>query len=132
MRIWSSTPAGILTVSVRRVRTRPSPAQVGHGLVITVPYPPQLLHGRGTRSHPAARGERVAAEIHDLAFLVVGEHLVGRGDLLEPVVRARVGVDVRMVLACELAVGPLDVLGGGVAGYTENAVVVLGHCVMPS
>ena len=29
-----------------RPRTRPSPAQVGHGLVITVPYPPQLLHGR--------------------------------------------------------------------------------------
>src|SRR5215469_6475419 len=31
---------------VRRVLTRPSPSHSGHGLRITVPYPPQPGHGR--------------------------------------------------------------------------------------
>ena len=52
-----STPAGIRTLSVRRVLTRPSPSHSGHGLRITVPCPPQGGHGREVITWP--RNERV-------------------------------------------------------------------------
>ena len=37
MRVPVSTPAGIFTVSVRRVRTRPSPEHSGHGCGMSEP-----------------------------------------------------------------------------------------------
>ena len=48
----SSTPDGIFTVSVRRVRTRPSPPQVAHGCGMTVPKPWQAGHGRDETTWP--------------------------------------------------------------------------------
>ena len=52
----SSTPAGIFTETVRRARTRPSPAQLGHGCGITVPVPEQVGQGRLVITWP--RNER--------------------------------------------------------------------------
>src|ERR1700681_3852528 len=52
MWVPSSTPAGILTFTVRRVRTRPSPSHSGHGRRITVPKPPQPGHGRDVITWP--------------------------------------------------------------------------------
>ena len=43
-------------------------------------------------------------------LVVVGQHLVGPGDLLEPLAGARVGVRVGVQLARLLAVGPLDLV----------------------
>ena len=58
----------------------------------------------------------------------VGEHLVGAGHLLELLLgRAgrRVGVGVQ--LAAALAVGPLDLVGRGVAPDTPEQLVEVGH-----
>src|SRR5258708_26017616 len=52
MWVPSSTPAGILTLTVRRVLTRPSPSHSGHGLRMTVPNPPQLGHARDVITWP--------------------------------------------------------------------------------
>src|SRR5690606_16329260 len=46
MRVPESTPAGILMVSDRRVRTLPSPEHSPHGRGLTVPYPWHCGHGR--------------------------------------------------------------------------------------
>ena len=52
-----STPAGIRTLRVRRVLTRPSPSHSGQGVRITVPCPPHCGHGREVMTWP--RNERV-------------------------------------------------------------------------
>ena len=52
MWVPSSTPAGIRTLIVRRVLTRPSPSHSGHGLRMTVPKPPQPGHGREVITWP--------------------------------------------------------------------------------
>ena len=71
----------------------------------------------------------LAAQVIHLALVGVGEDLVGGGDLLELILVAGTG-DVGMQLAGLLAVGPLDLLGGGVAADAEDLVVVA-HCVLP-
>src|SRR5688572_28862805 len=48
----SFTPAGMLTRYFLSSRSRPWPAQVGHGSSITVPEPPQRLHGRVIENRP--------------------------------------------------------------------------------
>ena len=75
---------------------------------------------RAAGRRPAGRRQRVAAEVDDAPLLGVGEHLVGGGDLLEPVLRRRVGVDVRVQLAGELAVGALELLGRRVLAHAEQ------------
>ena len=58
-----------------------------------------------------------------LALVGVGQEVVGRLDVLEPLLRGRVArVPVRVVLAGELAVGLLDLVRGGVLGDTEGVV----------
>ena len=81
----------------------------------------------GAGAGRAARPERIAAEVDDLALLRVGQHLVRGVDLLELLLRRRVGVDVRVELPGQLPVGALDVVRGGVPAYPQDAVVVLGH-----
>src|SRR5207244_1924217 len=54
----------------------------------------------------------------------VRERLVRGGDLLEPLLGLGVGVHVRVMLAGELPVGPLDLVIGGVGGDTEDRVQV--------
>ena len=79
-------------------------------------------------SCPAAHGVLPAQVVH-LTLVGVGEDLVGGGDLLELLLMAGAG-DVGVQLAGLLAVGPLDLLGGGVTTDAEDLVVV-GHCVLP-
>ena len=89
----------------------------------------------------AAAAERVAgaAAVHALGpeacrsaapLLGVGQHLVGVGDLLEPGLGLGVaGVGVGVQLAGQAPVGPLDLVGRGVAADAEQLVVVGGHVV---
>src|SRR5258705_1124539 len=60
-----------------------------------------------------------------LALLGIGEDLVGLVDLLEALLRLGFLVDVRMVLARELAVRLLDLLGARILRDAECLVVVL-------
>src|SRR5919197_5284970 len=48
----SLTPGGMFTRYFLSSRRRPSPPQVGHGSSITVPEPPQRLHGRVIENSP--------------------------------------------------------------------------------
>jgi hypothetical protein len=57
----------------------------------------------------------------------VREHLVGGPNRLELVARTGVGIDVRVVLAGLLAVGPPDILGGRVGADVEQFVEVRWH-----
>ncbi len=75
----------------------------------------------------AARRERIGAQVVHLALLRVGEHLVGLGDLLEPLLGLRVRVDVRVQLAGEPPVGLLDLVGVRVPAHAKQAVVVVHH-----
>src|SRR5438034_7272034 len=82
-----------------------------------------------------ARGPRASAprellplgadRVVALALLRIGEDLVGLVDLFEGFFGASALVDVRVVLARELAVGLLDVLGRGVLRNAKDLVVVL-------
>src|SRR3989454_3306437 len=67
------------------------------------------------------RADRVVA----LSLLGIAEDLVGLVDLLELLFRVRLFVYVRVVLACELSVGLLDVVGRGVLRNAKRLVVVL-------
>ena len=69
--------------------------------------------------------ERVAAAVVRRPLLRVREHLVGARDLLEVLLRLRIGVDVGVVLPREPPVGLLDGVGVRVAGHTEEVVQVL-------
>src|SRR5207247_387830 len=61
-----------------------------------------------------------------LAFLGIGQHLVGFPDLLEPGLGLGVAlVHVGMVLPRELAIGGLDLFLGGTLRHSEDLVVVL-------
>src|SRR5918992_2445623 len=52
----SFTPAGMFTRYFLSSRSRPWPAQVGHGSSITVPEPPQREHGRVIENTPWLSG----------------------------------------------------------------------------
>ena len=54
--------------------------------------------------------EGVGPQVVHLTLFGVGEDLVGLGDLLELLLRLRVGVDVRVQLAGEPPVGLLDLI----------------------
>jgi hypothetical protein len=86
--------------------------------------------GHAARSGAAA-AQGVATQVVHLPLARVGEHLVGVADGLEHLLVLGVAADVRVVLASESTIGTLDVVGRGVAGYSEHLVVVGGH-VSPS
>src|SRR5258706_9630336 len=67
------------------------------------------------------RADRVIA----LALLGIAEDLVGLVDLFELFLRVRLFVDVRVVLARELSVGLLDVVGRRVLRNAKGLVVIL-------
>ena len=75
----------------------------------------------------AAGVARIAAHVVHLTLLGVAQDLVGGGDHLEPLLMLRVGVDVGMQLAGELAVRLLDLLGRGFARDAEQGVEIGGH-----
>src|SRR5207245_8239055 len=73
------------------------------------------------RELPPLRADRVVA----LSLLRIAEDLVGLVDLLDLLFRVRLLVDVRVVLACELSVGLLDVVGRRGLRNARRFVVVL-------
>ena len=78
----------------------------------------------GRRAELLALLPLVAQLIVGGALLRVAEHFVGLTDLLEPGLSRGVFVDVRVELAGELAIGPLDLLLRRIPLQTENLVVV--------
>src|SRR5947209_6257039 len=100
-----------------------------------------VAKGRGVESaaaKPAAgerpAGERPRAAVVLLALLGVAEHVVGLGDLLEARLRLLIaGVAIGVVLARELAVGLLDLIGRGLLVHPQGGVKVLagGHRLAP-
>src|ERR1017187_7581658 len=224
----SSTPAGIRTLMVRLVLTRPSASHSGHGLPMIVPNPPHCGQGReaitwprnervtwltsprpphtsqvsgcvpgavpspeqvgqttavstassfvepnahsdrssstrivafrpppGPAARPAGprasaeegihdvaeretrretagasapgRGERVGSHVIHLPLARVGEHLIGLGDLLEPLLGLRVWIDIRMQLPGQPPVGLLDLVRTRVVPDAEDGVVIVRH-----
>ena len=73
--------------------------------------------------------EVVAEGVVALPRLGVGQHVVGLGDLLEPLLGAGVLVDVGVVRAGQLPVRALDLVGRRVRGDAEHLVEVapVGH-----
>ena len=59
--------------------------------------------------------------------LGIRQHVVGLGDVLEPLLGLGVLVDVGVVLARQPAIGALDVGRVGIAGDPEDLVEVFGH-----
>ena len=82
--------------------------------------------GERIARRPRPLRERIAAEVDDAALLGIGEHLVGGGDLFEPVLGGRIRVHVRVQLARQPAVGALELLGRRVLADAEHPVVVPG------
>ena len=79
------------------------------------------LVGPGTA---VGRAERVVL----LALLGFAEHVVGLLDLLEALLRGGVArIPIGVVLARELAIGLLELVGGGVLGNAECLVEGGGH-----
>ena len=86
----------------------------------------RVAHAAGTAAATAA-AERVAAQVDHLPLGRVGEHLVGRGDLLELLLGSRIRVDVGMQFPRQFAVGPLDLVRRRALGHAEQAVIVPCH-----
>src|SRR5262249_42737526 len=96
---------------------------------------PAPARPRGSRAGAAAP-ERLG--IHVLGYLPevraegvvpapglrIGQHVVRLGDLLEPVLGSGILVDVGMVLAGQLAVGPLDLILGRGPRHVQDLVEV--------
>ena len=98
----------------------PGPGGAAEERVEDVAEPAEPLEaGRPCAAQPGPAEHVVAA-----ASIGIREDLVGLVDLGEPVVRARVGVDVRVPLLGELAVGALDLGVGRAALDAEDVVVV--------
>ena len=72
---------------------------------------------------------RIIAQIELATLVRVGQDVIRLGDTLEPLLGLRTGVDVRVQLAGEPAVGLLDRLGAGVPGHPEILVVVV-HLIL--
>src|SRR5262249_24826700 len=114
-----AAPAG---AAARPSRPRASAEERVHDVAEREPGPePPRPAGPGG----SGPGERVRPEVVHLPLLGVGEHLVGLCDLLEPLLRLRVRVDVRVQLPGEPPVGLLDLVGTRVAADSEDSVVVV-------
>jgi hypothetical protein len=113
----------VVEAHAREAATTPEEIAELEGDALLAPAGPAGLLG----AEGPARGGVPEAVVH-LAFLGVGEGLVGLGGLLELVGRAGGLVDVRVVLPRELPVGGLDLVGVGAARDAEDLVVVAsGH-----
>ena len=88
----------VLAAAYARPRAR------GPGRAARRPAAEEGVHDVGERepgalAEAAGAAERVAAAVVRRPLLRVGEHLVGARDLLEPLLRLRVGVDVGVAAA---------------------------------
>ena len=124
----------IVNIDIRRSAiTEASSARPGPGLPGSGPGP-----GSGPAALPVPLGRvyvlRYLSELRSERVVTtpggrVRQHRVRLGDVLEPVFRARVLVDVRMMSTRELAVSPLDVVLAGVPRHAQDLVEILagGH-----
>ena len=68
MRVPVSTPAGMLTLRVRSLRTRPAPAQARQGFLMICPRPEQVGQVRSTVKKPCwARTLPMPAQVGQVA-----------------------------------------------------------------
>src|SRR6185503_16030274 len=89
------------------------------------------LEDLGEVAEPAAWTVGGAEGVVPGALGGVGQDLVGAGDLLEALLRSRIAVHVRVMLARELPIRAADVLLGRVAGDPQDLVEVADgghHC----
>ncbi len=107
-RVPVSTPAGILTVRVRRERTRPSPEHSRHGSGMIEPKPRQAAHGRSVRISP--RNDRCTwATSPGTAAGLAGDRLAaGRGAVAVAGGAQHGGVDLELAGDAERRLGQLD------------------------
>src|SRR5207245_88738 len=142
MRVPSSTPAGMLTESVRSFCTCPLPRHALQGLRTNWPRPWQLGQVRSmvkkpccarTLPAPEAIGPPAAAVLEggmaeavvSGALLAVLQDVIGFADFLETGPAAViVGVAVGMKLLGKLAIGALDLLDRGVLLATQHFVEI--------
>jgi len=102
-------PTATATKEIGQIYVHPLPA---------TPKPPEALGGARPLGIEAVLQADVTELVVQRAPLVVGEHLVGTGDLLETPLVGGTGVLVRMQRAGQLAVSLLD---GALGGVTRNA-----------
>ena len=128
MRVPVSTPGGIWTVRVRRVRTRPSPEHSGHGCGMVVPKPWHCGHGRDVMTWP--RKDRCTCWIspRPLHMTQVSVRAAGRGSGRVAGVAAHGSVDGELAGAAEDGVGQrhLDADEGVLAASGARARAALG------
>src|SRR5256886_8739638 len=121
--------SAVADVAEQRPEEVREPGRVGaEGIRAGRPVVHPMESRPATRLTAHARGVALPIRTHGVVALALGgiaEDLVGLVDLLEAALRLRLLVDVRVVLARELAIRPLDVLGGGVLSHPEDLVVVL-------
>ena len=79
----------------------------------------------GASCEAGATHAELANRVILLAFVLIAQHVVGFGDVLELLLGFLGLVDVGVVLARQLAVGFFDFVGGGVFGDTEDLVEIL-------
>src|SRR5205085_117158 len=119
MRWPSFTPGGIFTVS--RLAGWPFSREIW----ITC-SDPLYASGRVISTAPLRELLPLGTDrVVPLSLLGIAEDFVSLVDLFEALLRVRLLVDVRVVLACELSVGLLDVLGRGAFRNAKRLVVVL-------
>ena len=71
---------------------------------------------------------RIAAGVVHLALLGIAEDFIGGSDVLESILRFGIRVHVGMQLACELAIGLLDLLWTRSALNAKQCVEIGAHC----
>ena len=109
---WSKQSVISVSRSRPRIGSRPGPPPPPRLKIVEKMSPMSEVKPPGPAG-PAHAAEHAAAGVVLLALLGVREHVVGALDLLEALLRRRVvGVAVGVVLARELAVGPLHLLVG--------------------
>jgi hypothetical protein len=98
-------PREVVPPPKKASKTSPSP-----------PKPPKPL--------PAAAA---FSSVDDAALLRVAQHLVGDADLLEPRLRAFVGVDVGVQFTGQLPIGTLDLRITRAPAHSEQPVIIACH-----
>ena len=106
-------------------RARPATEEVGQDVAEAADVEAEAGALAGRAARPAAAHPEHAAAVVLLALLRVAQDVVGRLDLLEALLGLLVaGIAVRVVLARQLAVGLLDLLGRGLLVDPEDLVRV--------
>ena len=79
------------------------------------------------RAEPAWSTRTVSVSVKSGSLVRITEDFISLGDLLEPFLRSRLFVLVRVILQGQLPVGLLDLLLSGVSLQAQQVVVILTH-----